>query len=326
MRQVCPHCAKTVELDTAASEAPCPACGTAIRVPATYAVAVDPAAVTASPPPPVPPTPPARPPVRAATPSQAVPAPPPGFAAPSQAVFPPAAGYGSSFPITLSPPVLPWVVAGGFVLIFLLWPFPWAGSYPGGTTAYTQSLWGTLGNGFGTVTAVEQEFKQESLLEKGLRSDWWLVLPYVAVVLAGLALAIADRFVTAPDFAYRIGPLGTVRALVWPRRPFILLGLAGAALLLFAFVSARGLGLEAAMTSVAAANHAEALAKPDLSSADRERIQTRTALDLARFGKANGLAWWLAGLAHVAVAGAAALHLGLERRGDRPPPRAVLEW
>jgi hypothetical protein len=325
MRQVCPHCAKTVELDDAAGDAPCPGCGQPIRVPTTYAVAVDPAAVKPTPPPPpvAAATPPAPPPVRAANP---LPAPPPGFALPTQAIIPPSAGYASSFPVALSPTAMPWLVAGGFTLIFLLWPFPWAGSYPGGLTAYTQSLWGSLGNGFSTVTAVEQEFKQESPLEKAVRSDWWLVLPYMAIVVLGLALAWADRFVTAPDFAYRVGPLGTVRALVWPRRPVILLGLAGGSLLLFAVVSARGLGLEAAMKTVATARHAEELGRADLTSADREKLQTRIALDHARFGKANGQAWWLAGLAHLTVVGAAALYVGLERRGNSPPPRVVVEW
>jgi hypothetical protein len=39
-----------------------------------------------------------------------------------------------------------------------------------------------------------------------------------------------------------------------------------------------------------------------------------------------GTAWWLAGLAHLAAAGATGLHLWLESRGGSPPPRLVAEW
>ena len=43
--------------------------------------------------------------------------------------------------------------------------------------------------------------KAEAALEKSLRSDWWLLLPYLLALLVGLAVAWSDRLVTAPDFA-----------------------------------------------------------------------------------------------------------------------------
>jgi hypothetical protein len=253
------------------------------------------------------------------------PAPPPGYALPTQAIIPPSQGYASNFPIALSPSVLPWLTAGGLVLVLLLTPFPWNGAYPGGSTAYSQSYWGALTSSFTSTIPFEMELKQESAIQKQMSWNWWLLLPYLFVVLAGAGLAIADRLVTAPDFAFRIGPFGTARALVWPRRTIIIAGLAAGALVLFGLQSLRGFNLPNAVKAVAEEKYADELSKVD-NSADRDRVNAKIAIEKARFGLAHGFAWWFVGLAHLITTAAAGLVLWLDARGHAPPPRLVAEW
>jgi hypothetical protein len=296
--------------------------------PPTYSIAVDPAAVAPVAPalPPSPPAPaaPAAPAITATPPvNPNQPPPPPGYALPTPPSVSP--GYSNSCPMALSPGAIPWVAAGALLLILILTPFPWAGAYPGGSTAYSQSFWGALTSSFSSTIPFEQELKQESAIRKAIGWDWWLLLPYLFVVLSATTLAIADRLVTAPDFAFRIGPMGTLRALVWPRRQAILAVLAVVALLLFGLHALRGFNLHNGVKAVAAAKLSEELAAVD-NSADRERVRAKVSIEEAKFGLALGTAWWLAGLAHLAAAGATGLHLWLESRGGSPPPRLVAEW
>lgn len=328
MRQLCPSCSKVVDLPAEAEQTTCPHCRAVVTAPPTYSIAVDPAAVAPAAPalpavPAVSAVPPA--PGNTATPivNPNQPPPPPGYALPT----PPSVsrGYSNSCAMGLSAGAIPWIAAGALLLILILTPFPWAGAYPGGSTAYSQSYWGALTSSFSSTIPFEQELKQESAIRKVIGWDWWLLLPYLVVVLAATTLALADRLVTAPDFAFRIGPMGTLRALVWPRRQMILAGLAVLALLLFGLHALRGFNLHNGVKAVAAAKLSEELAAVD-NSADRERVRAKISIEEAKFGLGMGTAWWLVGLAHLVAAGATGLHLWLESRGQSPPPRLVAEW
>ena len=294
-------------------------------MPKAFAPRVDPGAVPANasaiPMQPLPPAPPPPPPV---DPNR--PAPPPGYAPPPGVTLPPTTQYVGSSVCTLSPVVLAWVPAVGLAFIFFATFFPWSGCYPGGITAYTQSFWGALGNGLTADTTAEQVMKAEASLEKALRSDWWLLLPYLLALLVGLGVAWADRLVTAPDFAYRMGPLGTLRAMTWPRRGAILFICTAVCLVMFALESVRGFGLEAAVRNVAAAKYKEEADKVD-NTADRQKVRARVGVEEAQFGLRGGYAYWLASVAHLAVFLAAGGRLWLDARGETAPaPRLVAEW
>lgn len=331
IRQICPHCLKSVELpdESAGSEVACPACTKSFVVPKPYTPQVDPAAVQSSaiplpapipmlpispPPPPPPPIDPNRP------------APPPGYAPPPGTSPQAVPHYAGSTAMSLSPAVVSWLIPIGLTFILLLTFFPWVGAYPGGVTAYTQSFWGALGNSVTADSAAEQVMKQEANIEKALRSDWWILLPYLLVLLIGVGLAWADRLVTAPDFAYRIGPMGTLRALVWPRRGIILGAIAVITIALFTLESIRGLGLEAAVRTVSTAKYKEEADKVD-NTADRQKVRAKVGVEQASFGMQNGYAYWLVGLTHLAVLFAAGGRLWLDARGEHvTPPRVVMEW
>jgi hypothetical protein len=329
MRQVCPKCNKLVDLPDDSDRAPCPTCGEVLILPKTYSVAVDPVAVKPSIPtlplPSIQSMPPISAPSATAAPPSYVPIPPPGYALPSSPIIPPTKGYDHSYPISIPGGACSWILAIGFTLIFLLLPLPWCGSYPGNVSVYSQSFWGSLTNSFSASIIGEQEFKQELPLRAALRSDWWLLLPYLASLLIGLGLAWMHQFVKAPDFAFRVGPLGTVRAMIWPRRVEILLGITLIALAFFILMSLRGFGLEAAAAKVTANTYTEELAKT-ASTVDAERLKVRMGIDFAKFGMASGYAWWIAGLIHVILVMATVLIVWFEKRIHSPTPRIVAEW
>ncbi|MFO0937476.1 MAG: hypothetical protein U0798_13275 [Gemmataceae bacterium] len=336
IRQFCPHCLKSVELPATASgtEAPCPSCGMSFSIPNAYVPQVDPAAVkpTSAPPPaPIPsapastvpppnptPTPPAADPNR--------PPPPPGYAPLPGSPSSVTPHYSGSISLGLSSHILAWLPVVGFTLILLSTFFPWSGAYPGGYTAYTQSFWGALGNSLSSDTSAETVMKQERNLELALRNDWWILLPYLLTIVLGAVLAWADRLVTASDFAFRIGPLGTLRAMVWPRRGLILFGITAVSILLFAFESFRGFGLESAVRTISTAEYKDDMDKAD-NSADRQKILVKMGVKKASFGMQNGTAYCLAAIMHLVILTAAGGRVWMETRGESaPPPRLALEW
>jgi hypothetical protein len=346
MRQICPHCAKMIELPDEGREAACPLCQKTVPIPQTYSVQVDPIAVKPIvPPTPIPPLPPPIPvqvqvpvPIQSQTaPAPApmtlppingpIPAPPPGYTPSAQIKNIIPSNYQHSVPFTLSLNVVPWVAVVGLTLIFLLMPFPWCGSYPGGLSAYTQSFWGALGNSMTTQLSAESILKEEANIRGSLRSDWWLMIPYLLCVLVAAGLAWADRLVIAPDFAFRNGPFNTLRAMVWPRKSLILFALTAVALGLFALESLRGFGLESSCQTVVTNRFEKKLSEAGTSSVDREKVRYETAIDLARFGLDKGYSYWLVALAHVVVVAAAGLRLWLDDRGfAKPAPRLMAEW
>jgi hypothetical protein len=326
IRQICPHCFKSVELpdQSAGADSDCPACGKSFTVPKPYTPSVDPGAIrpTSVPlPPPPPVSVPVPPPV---DPNR--PAPPPGYAPPPGTVGVTSSQYSSATAVNLSSGAVGWIPVVGFTLILVLTLFPWVGCYPGGISAYTQSFWGALGNGLSADTTAEQVMKQERALSEALRSDWWLLLPYLLAVLLGVALAWADRLVTSEDFAYRVGPFGTLRAMVWPRRGAILYALAAVSAVFFTLESLRGFGLEAAVRTVSAMKHKEEAEKVD-NTADRQKVLAKIGVEKASFGVGSGYAYWLVAAAHLIVLTAATARIWLDSRGENaPPPRLVAEW
>lgn len=333
MRQLCPHCFQTVELpETAAgTDAPCPSCGKAFAVPKAYTPAVDPGAVKSSAGQPVPsptlPEPAAPPPGYAPSPTDTVkPPPPPGYNVPTYNPTVLDGGYSNAASIAVPSSIFLYAAPIGFALILLLTLFPWVGAYPGGNTAYTQSFWGALTNGLGVDLVAQDVIRKEAELLKALRSDWWILLPYLLLVLFGAALAWADRFIDDPEFAYKLGYFGTVRALVWPKRGLVLLIVAVATLALFTMESLRGFGLEAAVKSVAAAKFKEEADKAD-NTADKQKIRIREGVEIAQFGLGGTTAYWaVAGLHCIIVIGVLGRMWRISRPAQAPPLRLKAEW
>lgn len=310
LKLLCPHCMKSVSVpdDSASKETPCPACGKSFPVPTRYMPVVAPAAV---PPPPTPAVSPMPEPV----PSHPLPIP---HTTPLLPV-----GYTRSRGITISPCVVAWTPVICLTIILLLTLTPWVGVFPSGHPVYTQGAWRAI-TGWPT-----RDFRFEDLLVNDLPppsisdrtpSDWLIMLPYLLVLILACVLAWAERLENNKSaFVSRRVPT------LWPYRNSVIAILAGAALLLLAIEATRGFGLERAMDAAVAEKFAEAR-KEAKNPGDVDKVNFRQAQELAKYGLER-TGWFCAVVVlHVLVLLAMLGRLALERRGNKPPPRIVVQY
>ncbi|MBX9580848.1 MAG: hypothetical protein K2X87_11120 [Gemmataceae bacterium] len=329
----CPNCFKSVSVpdEAAGTSTPCPSCGTVFPVPARYNPVVA-----------APPTSP--------TPPEPAPMPephtPPGFvppAAPLEAPLPPEPpvpgvppGYRRSIGFSVSPKGLAWVPAVGLTLILLLSVFDWVGSYVGGTAMYAQSGWRAL-TGYPYRNAeLERRLKAPEAtraqmvwpddIRGSVRSDWEVMLPYFLALVLAVAVAWAERLVATVD-RRRLPPSLHWVAAAWPYRIPVLAGLATAALLLVLIQAANGFGLERYLKQfagdvVSKRLEAQAGGKP----VDPVLLADERDQELARFNLERTTWFYLVVLLHLAVVLAMVGRAGLERRGNKPPPRVVFQY
>ena len=314
LKLFCPHCLKPVSVpeDSAGKDAPCPECGKAFPVPSRYNPIV-----STSPPPIVPP-PPLPSPVEAVA-SPTPPAPLPQITTPALPT-----GYTHSRGFTISPCVVAWIPAVALTAILLLTLTPWVGVYPGGTAVYTQGAWRSI---TGRPT---RNFQNEDLMLKELPapsvydrtvSDWLIMLPYIVALLLAIVLAWAERL----EKSGASTRLPKLLPALWPFRHLVIAGLVGAALLLLSLEATRGFGLERAMHA-AVTDKFDTQRKDAKTPGEHHRIDYLEGKELAGFGLER-TGWFCLVLSlHVLAVLAMLGRVGLERRGNKPPPRIVLQY
>lgn len=305
LKLLCPHCYKSVTVpeSAAGTDAPCPDCGQSFPVPAKYNPTVGPAPMPPPPPPPAP---------------VPLPAPPPVV---PTAPLPTAPGYTHSRGITISPCVVGWIPAAALAGILLLTLLPWVGVYPGGHPVYTQGAWRAI------TGWPKRSIQLEDLLMKELpgssvydraASDWFIMLPYVLVLILATVVAWSDRL-ELKAVESRIPTL-------WPFRHGLLAGLAGAALLLLVVEATRGFGLERAMHAAVSEKFAEQRQKAGSAVGEQEKVDFRENQELASYGVERTGWFCFAMTLHVVVLLAMLANIGLARRGNKPPPRIAIHY
>ena len=339
IRQMCPHCYAMNDLpdDAAGTERPCGKCGKAIAVPANYTPGVSagggvtpvPPADTyrvqpASPPPPAPAA-------TGAKPMSSDPSAPPGLNLPPQpqppslggVTPPPSADEHGGVGITLSPTWLVWVPLGCLVGAFFLSFFPWAKLAPAGYTVLTQNGWDSLfGWHSGTVPEIKEWKDIESSLDARLKTDIF-ILPYLLFLLPTLALAALERGATL--LRQPLPPLLLWVPKVMPYMLYILGGLSLFLLVLLAFASLRGFGLERVPLEVARGDFDKQLAE-NPTGTERRKLDIQIGQTAAKYAPAQTVWVNLLLLLHVLAVVAILARLWLNTRGDRPPPRLGLTW
>lgn len=317
---ICPNCARfvTVPDEAAGTTLPCPECKAPFPVPARYDPVVSVPAT--SPPPPVAPPP--------VTPA----APPPGVTPEALAVVtqpppPVGAGYEHTVGVSLKPSTLAWVPAVGLTLVLLLTLFPWVGSYVGGSAVYSQTAWrsltGTPARNFHLEELSRQQAGWPTDVLNKVSSDWLLMLPYLLLLILTVGLSWAERFVA--DVSGLPKQVGFLRD-VWPQRILALAGLAVILVVLLFLQAGRGFGLERAMRQTVADRYAEDRTKAAGNQAELDKIEFRADQELAKFNLER-TAWFelVVGL-HLLVVLAMVGRYWLDRRGNKPPPRLVLQY
>lgn len=333
--------------DAAGKETPCPECGEPFSVPARYTP------VVATAPPPAPPieTPAPQSPVpvhpEASPMSSALPdrpPPPPGLVPPAypspnaqlaslQSLEPPLPpvppGYTHSRSVVIRPRVLEWVPVVCLTLILILTFCNWVGSYVEGSPVYAQNAWRAL-TGYPS-----RNYKLEELLTKqaawpadvlnNVSSDWLLMLPFLLVLILATVLAWAERTVTSLDKKRLPPPLQWV-ATIWPYRAPVIAGLATIAFFLIAIQMLNGFGLERAMKRVVAERYAAERKNAEGDPAALDAINYKQDQELARFNLERTTWLYLAVVLLILVILVMIAHAGLERRGNKPLPRIVIQY
>ena len=343
---LCPHCTKLVAVpdDAAGRETTCPECGKPFPVPARYnpVVAADPLPTRGltSPGSPVVPPPPEPLPMSTAPPDR--PAPPPGLvppAPPSTALEPPLPptppvpsvplGYTRSIGFNISPKGVAWLPAVGLSLILALTLFNWAGSYIGGTPLWAQGAWralaGTVDRNYKLEVATKEQLKDLPPVLDKVKSDWEVMLPYLVLLILAAVLAWAERLVATLDRNRLPKWLRWVTA-IWPYRIPLLAGLSVLLLVLLASQWAAGFGLERAMRAAVAEKFEPQRKAAANSPADLDTIKHSEEQELARYDLEHTTWFYLAVALHVLVVAAMVTRAGLDARGNKPPPRFVLQY
>jgi hypothetical protein len=308
LKLVCPACLKSVAVpdEAAGQETPCPECGKPFPVPARYHPVVAPARVA-------PPSDPA--------PSHALPIPQLQAAPPATALL---AGYTRSRGLTIAPGAVAWLPAVCLTLIVLLTFTPWVGVYLKGHAIYSQGAWRAITGNPQRDIALEEYLLKDvppPSISDRTRSDWPIMLPYILAVLLACGLAGAERLQ-----GERISAgISRLVPTIWPHRHSVIAALAGAALLLLAIEAARGFGLERAVEE-AVSEKFEAARSAAATPGELAKVEFYQNQELAKYGLEH-TGWFCAVLGlHVLALLALLGRVGLERRGNKPPPRLVIQY
>lgn len=266
------------------------------------------------------------------------PAPPPGFVPPPPPVAPapaataatepiaapqPAGGYTKAYGITISPRVVAWLPAVLLTVTFLSLFFRWTGSYLGGHPVHSQSPMQAVYGGVSRNFALEQSMPgSDNWLDK-VSSDWLILVPYLLLLVLATGVAWAERGLPGLD----PDRLPSLRK-VWPWRKAFVGLVAGTAFVLIAGQVSKGFGMERAIRRMVRENPDLAKAREDAvnSPAKLAAVENREEAELAKFNLEE--TWWRdlgLGCNFFAVL-AVFLSIGLDRRGNKPPPRILLHY
>jgi hypothetical protein len=231
------------------------------------------------------------------------------------------AGYTRSRGITISPAVVAWIPAVSLALILLLTLTSWVGVYSGEEhPVYTQGAWRAI-SGYPKQSIQLEEFLLKDLPPPSIydrtRSDWVIMVPYLLALILALVLAWAER-INSRGVQARIPSL-------WPYRHAIIAGFAGAALILLTVEATRGFGLERALDS-AVADKFEAERKNADTPGEQKKVDFHQRQELAKYDLERTGWFDLVLCLHVLAMLALLARVGLERHGNRPPPRIVVQY
>jgi hypothetical protein len=325
----CPSCMKpvTVPDDFAGREVTCPSCNKVFDAPAKYTPAVldEPPPSPSSPAPKLPPTPePTKmsPDVTAERPS-----PPPGLVPPVPPVpapdLPPMpAGYTRARGISFNPRVIAWLPAILLVVTFLCTFGPWVGMYLGGSPVYSQGPWSAMFGGEPNPNAPLIAIMQmPNTWLNSFNSDWELMVPYLMALLAATALALADRGFSTLD-PRRIPPL----AGIWQWRKTLIVVFATLAFALAFIQVSRGFGMERAVRKTVTEQFAKEREETAGDRAKQALLRYREEQEFAKYNLERTSFLCLGLTCNLLAVLTMLAHIRLERRGDKPPPRLVVQY
>ncbi len=319
MRQICPHCSQSFNLDDSATgtKVSCPLCHQDVVVPAVASAQVFQMAPLESPASAQPLNPlaaPAAPDKKEYTDKAA--APPPE----KTTTIPETWGDYSHFrSIGLKSTWCKWLIPICFTILYILSFFKWVGLYPGGYAAYTQNAWQALFADMKVDPVSEKYLQLEASLDERLPNSWWM-LPYLILLLVALLLAWSEPLLRGLDrrfppiiekiFTFRLAILGVC---------------AGFALFFLLIQSLASFGVERALQNkVNASFHKEREAARTPEDIQKVEMEMASSLGGYHLGRTYYLS--LVYIFHFIAMAAIASDMLLTYRHDQPPPRIGVMW
>ena len=259
---------------------------------------------------PAPPTPP--------TPA----APPPGLVPPYRPAPPPMpAGLTRARGISFNPRVIAWLPAILLTITVLCTFGPWVGMYLGGYAAYSQGPWSAMFGSPNPNPPLIANMQTSGTWLDHFNSDWELMVPYLFVLFFATALALADRGFSTLD-PRRIPPL----AGIWQWRKTAILVFAALAFALAFTQVTNGFGIERAVRKTV---HDQFAKEREEAAGNRAKLATvdyKEDQELARYNLERTSLLYLALTCNLLAVVTMLMHTALDRRGDKPPPRLVLQY
>ena len=250
------------------------------------------------------------------------PVPQPSAATPAPSVAMPA-GYTRSVGFSISPKVVAWLPAVLLTVTLIATFFPWVGSYLGGYPVYSQNPWQAMFGYPSRNFALEEKASVPNAWLEKLTNNWEMLLPALLALVIAVCLSWADRGFHSLD-PRKIPPL----AGIWPWRKLIIAVLAGLTFTLLLIQVCRGFGMERAIRQVVRENPALAKERQEAGTSEWKlaAVENKEEQELAKYNLER-TTWLYLGLACNLLAVLAMLgHIGLDRRGDKPPPRLVVQY
>jgi len=308
--------------DFAGREVTCPSCGKVFDAPAKY----NPTVLSEPHSPPTPEPPKMSPDVTAERPTPTPPPAPAGLvpqppaSAPATSFMP--VGYTRARGISFNPRVIAWLPAVLLTVTFLCSFAPWVGMYLGGYAVYSQCPWSAMFGGSNPNPPLIEKMPAQSNWMQHFNSDWELMVPYLLVLILATALALSDRGLSTFDPRRVIPPL----AGIWQwRKPLILILAALAFALAFTQVL-NGFGLERAVRRTVHDQFAKEREEAAGNSAMRATVEYKEDQEFAKYNLERTSFLYIALVCNLLAVAALLVHTALERRGDKPPPRLVIQY
>jgi hypothetical protein len=233
-----------------------------------------------------------------------------------------------------SPWWVAWVPAAGLTIAFLATFFPWDGSYFGDSPVDTETPWQAV-TGYPTQNytmegALTKEFTDLDPMAMVVKvpGDWYVMLPYLLLLILSMLLAWGDRLVPVLPDQYRLPPPLRWLPRVWPHRALILAAMAGASAVLIVGEIGRGLPLERTIRRTVAESPrvVEAWKQAGESEQRKGKAKNEERLELDKWGPRRTWALTIGIGCHIlAVVGLGTVAM-LHRRGNKPPPRIVVQY
>jgi hypothetical protein len=232
--------------------------------------------------------------------------------------------YTRSVGFAISPKVVAMLPAILLTVTLFSTFFAWVGCYLGGYAVYSQGPWRAM---FGSPPKTEHALAERASIPTGFidkrTADWELLVPFFLALILAVVFACADRGFNTLD-PRKVPPL----ARIWPWRKWVILAMATLAFILIFIEVCVGLPMERAIHQDIRENPVIVKMRQDAgaSQSKHAEVNNKEEQELGKYNLERTFWLYLAVTCNALAVLMMLAHIGLDRRGDKPPPRFVVQY